>query len=62
MSSGERLKVGRCKTTGGHADSRTTLTDIRSRDRLSKSLAYVPRYLTASECERGLTEVVGREG
>ena len=28
----------------GHADPRTTLTYIRSRDRLSKSPAYVLRY------------------
>ncbi len=28
----------------GHADPRTTLTDIRGRDRLSKSLAYVLKY------------------
>ena len=28
----------------GHADPRTTLTYIRSRDRLSKSRAYVLRY------------------
>jgi hypothetical protein len=29
---------------GGHADPRTTLTYIRSRDRLSKSPAYVLNY------------------
>ena len=28
----------------GHADPRTTLTYVRSRDRLSKSPAYVLRY------------------
>ena len=28
----------------GHADPRTTLTYIRSRDRLSKSPAYVLKY------------------
>jgi integrase/recombinase XerD len=28
----------------GHADPRTTLTCIRSRDRLSKSPAYVLKY------------------
>lgn len=32
------------KDFAGHADPRTTLTYIRSRDRLSKSPAYVLRY------------------
>ncbi len=32
------------KDFGGHSDPRTTLTYIRSRDRLSKSPAYVLKY------------------
>ena len=33
-----------CKTSRGISDPRTTLTYIRTRDRLSKPTAYVVRY------------------
>ena len=39
-----RGATSRLQDFAGHADPRTTLTDIRSRDRLSKSPAYVLKY------------------
>src|SRR5207302_3479369 len=36
----------------GHADPRTTLTYIRSRDRLSKSTAYVLKYEIHAESDK----------